>query len=68
MYLDKPRIEKIISSISENKIAKRFLRNFFSVAETSRTFEALGKTHDYICYVLKSQIQHDQNSEIIKSK
>jgi hypothetical protein len=59
MQLDKPRVEKVISSISENKIVKRFLRNFFASAEGSKTFEALGKSKEYICYVLKSPILID---------
>lgn len=39
--------------MTENKVVKRFLRNFFASAEGSKTYEALGKQTDYICYVLK---------------
>jgi hypothetical protein len=53
MQLDKPRVLKIINSISHNTIVKRFLKNFFALAEESKTFSELGKTKEYICYVLK---------------
>jgi len=53
MHLDKPRVEKLIASISTNLVLRRFLRNFFSSAEGSRVWEELGKSKEYICYVLK---------------
>ena len=53
MQLDKPRVEKLIASISTNLVLRRFLRNFFSSAEGSRIWEELGKSKEYICYVLK---------------
>ena len=53
MQLDKPRVEKLIASISTNLVLRRFLRNFFSSAEGSRVWEELGKSKEYICYVLK---------------
>lgn len=55
MELDKPRVEKIVSSITSNPIVRRYLRNFFGSAEGSKTFLELGKTKEYICYVLKCQ-------------
>ena len=55
MQLDKPRVEKIISNITSNEFLKRFLRNYFGSAEQSKTYEELGKTKEYICYVLKLQ-------------
>ena len=53
LQLDKPRVEKLISSISTNLVLRRFLRNFFSSAEGSKIWEELGKSKEYICYVLK---------------
>jgi hypothetical protein len=53
MQLDKPRVEKLIASISTNQVFRRFLRNFFSSAEGSRVWEELVKSKEYICYVLK---------------
>ena len=53
MQLDKPRVEKLIASISTSLVLRRFLRNFFSSAEGSRIWEELGKSKEYICYVLK---------------
>jgi cyclopropane fatty-acyl-phospholipid synthase-like methyltransferase len=53
MQLDKPRVEKLIASISTSLVLRRFLKNFFSSAEGSRIWEELGKSKEYICYVLK---------------
>lgn len=53
MHLDKPRIENMISKITENKIIKKILRNFFSSAEGSKTYNELGNTKDYVCYKLR---------------
>jgi hypothetical protein len=53
IQLDKPRIDKIVNSISQNNIVRRFVKNFFASAEGSKTVEELGKTKEYICYVLK---------------
>ena len=53
MNLDKPRIEKIVTSISDNQLVRRITRNFLASAEGSKTYEELGKTKDYICYVLR---------------
>lgn len=53
MNLDKPRLERLIQSISENQYVGRVLRNFLASAEDSKTFRELGKTKDYICYVLR---------------
>jgi hypothetical protein len=53
MNLDKPRIEKIVSGISENKWVKHIMRNFLASAEDSKTFTELGKVKDYIYYVLR---------------
>eukprot|EP00347_Sterkiella_histriomuscorum_P022129 403331581 len=61
MNLDKPRIEKLINSISENKIIVKILRNFFASAEGSKTFDELGKTKEYLCYVLKKQDSQDDS-------
>ena len=53
MQLDKPRVEKMIAQISGNPVAARVLRNFLGSGEQSRAFEELGRSKDYICYVLK---------------
>lgn len=56
MQLDKPKIEKLIQRIpgaTMNKVVHRIFRNFLSSGEQSKTFEDLGKTKEYICYVLK---------------
>ena len=46
LQLDKPRVEKLIASISTNLVLRRFLRNFFSSAEGSRVWEELGKSKE----------------------
>ncbi|CDW89709.1 UNKNOWN [Stylonychia lemnae] len=54
MNLDKPRVEKMISKfITDNEIAKQVMRNILASAEGSKTYEELGKTKEYICYVLR---------------
>lgn len=53
MQLDKPRVEKYINLISTNALVKRFLRNFFAIAEDSKTYLELGRSKEYICYILK---------------
>jgi len=60
MQLDKSRVEKYISLISTNILIKRFLRNFLGSAEESRTYSQLGKTKEYICYVLKEEESIDR--------
>ncbi len=58
MQLDKPRIEKMISQLAianMNKVVHRIFRNFLASGEQSKTYEDLGKTKDYICYVLKKK-------------
>lgn len=59
MQLDKPRAEKLIQRITENKVVKRILRNFLASGEESKTYEELGKTHEYICYVLMKKSAMD---------
>lgn len=53
MNLDRQRIEKIIKSISGNTCITKLLRGFFASADGSRTYNELGKSKEYICYVLK---------------
>lgn len=55
MQLDKPRVEKMIGQLSGNQVVTRILRNLLSSGEQSKTFEELGKTKEYICYVLKKK-------------
>lgn len=58
MQLDKPRIEKMISHMflaTANQVVHRVFRNFLASGESSKTYEDLGKTKDYICYVLKKK-------------
>ena len=58
MQLDKPRIEKMISHMflaTANQVVHRVFRNFLASGEQSKTYEDLGKTKDYICYVLKKK-------------
>lgn len=62
MNLDKPRIERLISTISENKYVVRILRNFLASAEESKTYLELGKTKEYICYVLKPLVHYDRDA------
>ena len=62
MQLDKPRVEKYIGLISTNHIVKRFLRNFFASADESKTFNELGRSKEYICYVLKKNINLDTSA------
>ncbi|TNV81521.1 hypothetical protein FGO68_gene5157 [Halteria grandinella] len=52
MQLDKTRAEKLIQRITGNKVVTRILRNFLASGEESKTYDELGKTHEYICYVL----------------
>lgn len=54
MQLDRPRVEKYIGLISTHPLVRRFLRNFLGSAEDSKTYNELGKTKEYICYVLKA--------------
>eukprot|EP00347_Sterkiella_histriomuscorum_P016166 403354232 len=63
MNLDKSRSERLIQTISENKYIVRILRNFLASAEESRTYQDLGKTKEYICYVLKP-CQNQQQSSV----
>lgn len=53
MNLDKERVETLIKNISENAFIQKILRNVFASAEGSNTYNELGKTKEYICYVLK---------------
>ena len=53
MNLDKPRIERLLQMISENKYIRRIMANFLGLAEESKAYQELGKTKEYICYVLK---------------
>jgi len=53
MQLDKPRVQKLIASITSNAVLTGFLRNFFAIADESQTYRELGKTKGYICYVLR---------------
>lgn len=64
MSLDKPRIEKIVKSLSNKACLQKFLRVCFGSAQGSRTFDELGKTTEYICYSLrcKSKMQDTTNS------
>ena len=39
-----------------NKVVHRIFRNFLASGEQSKTFEDLGKTKEYICYVLKRKL------------
>ena len=58
MQLDKPRVEKMISHTTlanANQVVHRIFRNFLASGEYSKTFEDLGKTKEYICYVLKKK-------------
>ena len=59
MNLDKPRIEKIVKSTTEFEFGRKILRNFLASAEGSKTYNELGKTKDYICYVLRPRSQLD---------
>ena len=56
MYLDKQRITNIIKSISDNSCISKLLKEFFAHADGSRTFNELGKSKEYICYVLTPKI------------
>ncbi len=38
-----------------NQVVHRIFRNFLASGEQSKTFEDLGKTKEYICYVLKKK-------------
>ena len=66
MQLDKQRVEKIIGNITNNKIVKRFLRNFFASAEESKTQTELGLNEEYICYVL--QLKTEEIRQIGENK
>jgi hypothetical protein len=61
MQLDKPRVEKLISQITSNKIIVRVLRNFLGSGEQSKAFEELSNSKDYICYVLKKGSPQDES-------
>lgn len=62
MKLDKPRIERLVQSISENKYVRRIMCNFLALAEESKTYMELGKTKDYICYVLRPISRNANNN------
>lgn len=53
MKLDKDRVEKIVDQISSNLPVRKLMRGFFASAEGSRTFNNLGTSKEYICYVLR---------------
>jgi ubiquinone/menaquinone biosynthesis C-methylase UbiE len=53
MNLDKPRIEKLVHQITDIQLLRKIMRNFLASAEASRTYSDLGKTKDYLCYVLR---------------
>jgi hypothetical protein len=55
MNLDKPRIEKIIHSLSGSICMRKLLKAFFASTEGSKTYKDLGNTSDYVCYVLRSK-------------
>ena len=59
MQLDKPRAEKLIQRITGNKVMKRILRNFLASGEESQTYDNLGSSHEYICYVLMKKSAMD---------
>ncbi|CDW84341.1 UNKNOWN [Stylonychia lemnae] len=61
--LDKPRAERLLQMISENKYVRKIMANFLGLAEESKTFQELGKSNEYICYVLKP-LQHTQNQPL----
>lgn len=53
MNLDKERVEQIIHSISDSVCMTKLLRGFFASSAGSRTYDELGKTKEYICYILR---------------
>ena len=57
MNLDKPRIEKLVHQITDIQLFRKMIRNFLASADGSKTYNDLGKTKDYLCYVLRPQHQ-----------
>ncbi len=68
MSLDKPRIEKIITTSTEIPSVRKMLRNFLASAEGSNTYNELGKTKDYICYVLRPIAPADAGHQVVRGK
>jgi hypothetical protein len=58
IILGHDRTDKIVSSLSHGyNFLERFFQGFFVSKDTSKTFCELGKTKDYICYVLRPKNQ-----------